>query len=210
MCFAAAPLISGAMSAATAIAGFQSQQATYAQQLTQYNQNYQDALSDNRHDETILTTQQQQTEAAYRSNDLTQAIMGAEKASMVRAAAATGGVGGPSVSDVVNGISEGINTNRTNLLINWKGQAVQLQSQKDSSVDQEMARIGQVASPIEPNPAGAILGAAGGLISGAAGADKAGFFGTPSSSTTLNTTPIATPAAAPAAPAVNSFGIGMM
>ena len=94
-------------------------------------------------------------------------LEGATKQAEARVGAATSNVSGLSVNDVVNGIGEAINDKRATLQANWNNNAVQLQSQKDTAVAQEIGRIQQVPAPYSPNPMGMIASIAGSVFKGA-------------------------------------------
>ena len=157
MCFPGAPL---ALAAAQGMASFMGQQSQYAMQETQYQQNLANALSDNRILEGRLNAQQMEEGKAYAQKDNLALIDEAKKEASVRAAAATGGVAGNTVTDLVNGVGSEVNLQRSTLNDNWMAEVTQTQSEKVSGVAQAASRIGEVAQPIAPNPAGTILGVA--------------------------------------------------
>ena len=184
MCFAGATMIGNAFGAMGELANFGSQEEQYEAKEQQYAQNIEDAEADNRADETSLTLREMQENQSYSEQDHQALIEKAQKQAQVMAAAGSSGVAGNSVGQLVAGIGVDINEKRATLETNWANTATQLQSQKDTAVAQEMARINQVAAPYSPNPMGALAGAAGDLF-GAHRSDTTNFFGTPSPSTGL-------------------------
>lgn len=153
------------------------QQQTFQAQEQRYNQNYTDALADNRVTEERLNEREMEENASYVQKDQMSLIEGAEKQAQVRSAAATGGVAGNSVQSTVNEIGTQINFKRGTLQQQWQASLGQTESEKLTAVDQEEARIGEVAPPTSPSPVGSVLSVAGaGLSYGSTDAGKS-FFG---------------------------------
>lgn len=206
MCFPGASLLTGVMST---VVGMEQQQQQYAAQLTQFNQNYQDALSDNRITEDRLQAQEVQENQEYAGKDQIALIQGAEKQAQVTAAAATGGVAGNSVQAITNEIGTQVNFQRATLNQQWNANVDQTESEKESGVAQETSRIAQVAQPTPPDGLSALVSLAGaGLKAGASPAGQS-FFG----SVTGGSGTAAAPDVAGDTSGVASFsggGIGMM
>lgn len=162
MCFPGAPVVAMmGIQAAQGIAGFEGQQQQYGAEETRFNQNYQNALAQNRIDETTLGERQMQEDAAYAQKDRMAAIEGATKSAQIAVSAAASGVAGPTVTSLVNSVGEQINTKRADLETNWQNTVQDIQSQKTSAVSQEVTRMGEVANPVSPSPVGSMLGVAG-------------------------------------------------
>jgi len=178
MCF---PLVAAqlAVTAATAVAGFASQEQQYSEEEARFQQNYTDALSDNRTTEQRLQAQEMEENAQYTQKDQLALIEGAEKQAQAQTAAATTGVAGNSVQDIVNSIGSQINYKRADLNEQWQAQVTQTESEKVSAVEQEKSRMGEVANPISPSPVGAILGVVGAGLKLGSGSGS-NFFGTTS------------------------------
>lgn len=186
MCFPGAGAAAGAaaslgLGVASSLASFGAQQQQYSMEEQRYNENYQDALADNRATETSLLDRQMQEQQAYAQKDSLAATEGATKAAQVRVAAASNGVAGPVVGDLVNAIGQQINDKRATLETNWQNTASQIQSQKTAAVSQEESRINEVANPVSPSIDGTLLTIGGdalkaaGSTGGQAGLSAAGL-----------------------------------
>lgn len=192
MCFAGAA--GPGFAAAQMVAGFIQQQQTYAGQEQQFNQNTQNALSDNRITESRLQAQEMEENASYSQKDQLALNEGAEKEAQVRAAAATGGVAGNSVSEIVNGVGEQINLKQDALQTSWQSQVQQTESAKVSGVAQEQSRIGEVANPYSPSVVGTLLGVASEGVKAGDTPSGQSFFSGLSGGSGLNSIPSMTPA----------------
>jgi hypothetical protein len=157
--------------------GFAAQEQQYNEQQAQYNQNYVNALSDNRLTEDTLQARGMENNQQYAQKDQLTLIQGAQKQATVKAAAATGGVSGNVVQSIVNGIGTQVNQARATLLTQWQANATQNYDEKQSAVSQEISRIGEVAAPFSPSPVGAVLGAVGGGLKFAGTSTGQSFFG---------------------------------
>ena len=158
MCFPGATL---ALGVAQSVVGFAGQEQQYAEEEARYNQNYQDALADNRLTESRLQAKEMEQNQEYAQKSSMALVEGAQKQATVAAAAATGGVAGNSVQEITNSIGEAINGKIADLNLQWQANVNQTESEKQSAVSQENSRIGEVANPYTPNPAGSLLSAAG-------------------------------------------------
>lgn len=212
MCFAGAA--GPGLQAAQMVVGFIGQQQTYANQEQQFNQNTQNALSDNRITESRLQAQEMEENASYSQKDQLALNEGAEKEAQARTAAATWGVVGNSVAEVVNGVGEQINLKRDALQTNWQSQVEQTESAKVSGVAQEQSRVGEVANPYSPSVIGTLLGVASqGVTAGATPSGQSWFNSLSSGGTNSTGSGLNVGDAAGAADSVggaSAAGIGMM
>ena len=175
MCF---PLVAAQLggTALGALATMGAQQQTFDAEAQRYTQNYNDALADNRVTEDRLQEREMEENASYVQKDQLALNEGAQKQAQVRAAAGAGGVTGTGVQDVVNAIGTQINAKRATLNQQWTSSIGQTQSEKLTGVNQEEARMGEVAPPTSPNFAGTLLGAAGQGLSTAGTPSGQAFF----------------------------------
>ncbi|WP_298951568.1 hypothetical protein [uncultured Methylobacterium sp.] len=152
MCVAALPILGLAMSAASAVVGFAAKQQQYEREVTQYNQNYQNALAANRDDQRQIALRQMQEEQAFRQKDHVAAVEGAERSADVSVTAASAGVGGLSVGNLIADIGRKTAENRSMMELNWKNTAQQLQAQNDASTKKAQSRIQSMPVPVAPSP----------------------------------------------------------
>lgn len=154
------------------------QEQQYEAEQARFNQNYQDALSDNRITEDRLQAQGIQENQSYSGKDQMALIEGAQKQAQVTAAAATGGVAGPSVQEIVNEVGTQVNFKRATLNDQWLANVDQTASEKQSAVAQETSRIAEVAQPTPPDGLSTLVGIAGAGVKFAGSSQGQGFFGT--------------------------------
>ena len=168
MCFPGVAAAGGfALSAASSMASFGASQEKYAAQVAAYNQNYQNALAQDRATDLSLTQRQMQEGAAYSEKDHLALVEGAVKQAQITSAAASSGVAGPTVASLVDAVGQQIDAKRTTLETNWQNTASQLQAQKTSQVMEEGMRIGEVAQPVNPGATEAVLGVSGSALKAA-------------------------------------------
>jgi cytoskeletal protein RodZ len=183
MCFPGAAAVIGV---AQAVVGFAGQEQQYQEEEARYNQNYQNALQDNRTAEARLQAKTMEQNQEYSQKAQMVQVEGAQKQATVAAAAATSGVSGNSVQEITNSVGEQINQKQADLQLQWQANVNQTASEKASAVDQENSRIGEVANPYSPSPAGALLSAAGAGLKFAGSSGGQSLFGTAPSDTSGN------------------------
>lgn len=179
MCFAgpAAAGMQFAVSAMSSLAAFGAQQQQAVEQEDRFNENYQNALADNRTTETSLLDRQMEEQRAYAQKDQLALLEGAEKTSQVQASAAAGNVRGNDITEVVNGIGEAINQKRAALFDNWQSGSLNIEAEKATAVEQETTRIEEVAQPYSPGIGGTLLGIAGAGLKAGANPNVQSYFG---------------------------------
>lgn len=152
MCFPGAGALGTlGLGIASSMANFGASQASYAAQDARYEQNYTDALALNREQENALTTRQMQENQAFSQQDHMALVEGAQKKAQATVSAATGGVAGPVLTSVINGIGQQINDKQTTLETNWQNTVSQIQSQKIANVTEEQMHISDVQPPASPS-----------------------------------------------------------
>lgn len=189
MCFPGLSAVTGIMGS---VVGMMQQQQQYEAEQARFNQNYQNALADNRITEDRLQAQETQENAEYAGKDQMALIEGAQKQAQVTAAAATGGVAGNSVQAITNEIGTAINFKRATLNDQWNANVDQTESEKKSGVAQETSRIAEVAEPTPPDGLSTLVGIAGaGLKFGGSSAGQSFFGSSTGGSSTVASTDVA-------------------
>ncbi|MBK3400421.1 virion core protein, T7 gp14 family [Methylobacterium ajmalii] len=177
MCVAALPILGLAMSAASAVVGFAAKQQQYEKDVKQYNQNYQNALAANRDDQRQIAVRQMQEEQAFRQKDHVAAIEQAQKESQVSVAAASAGVGGLSVGNLIADIHRNTAQNRSVMETNWMNTAAQLQTQNDAATNRAQSRIQSMPVPTAPSPLSMFVDIGGSAVKAFSGSGSGGAGG---------------------------------
>lgn len=154
-------VMSFGISAMSSVAEFQGRQRQADQQRQAYYRNEANALSAARDEGRQITLRQMQEQEAAGQRDRQAVVEGAEKEALASVEAAGANVSGLSVDNMIADVSRKVSTNRATLQKNWEMTAAQLQANADAIENRTISRIGQVAYPQEPSPAGMILGIAG-------------------------------------------------
>lgn len=177
MCPPVIALATIAISAASAFAGHQAQQAQYQAQVEQKQANDTNALAAARDDQNRLTLRSIQEQQAYGQKVHNQNVELAENTANVQVSAAGSNVAGISVGNLVSDARRRSDNNLTTLETNYQNTAQQLQAEAQGTVTKANTRIASVANPTEPSPTGAILGFAGSVLGSQSGTNSLSTLG---------------------------------
>lgn len=153
-------LMAGAGIAQAAV-GFAAASQDFNARSAQWRQNYVNSLAAGRDEQRQLTLRQlQEQDAAIQKGHLLM-LDEAERRSEVAVDAATAGIGGVTLDNLLTDVSRKAALNRATLATNYKNTAQQLQTEKDASVTGIENRINSVARPTSPSPASFLVEALG-------------------------------------------------
>lgn len=165
MCFAGiGGMLSGVVGAMGAVAEYNAQVDDFNARERMWKENYVNSLAAGREEQVQVQTK------AYQEQQVTSQKMeeysreGAEKAAIAEVSAASAGVGGNSVKDLIGGILSGAARNRYWAQENGRTTAAQLTQELKATNTRMMNRINSVVRPNPPNPAGAMLKIMGGFV----------------------------------------------
>lgn len=155
------PVLGAVVGIASAVVGFAAKQQQYDKDVKQYNQNVQNSLAAGRDDQKQIAARQLQEQQAYHQKDHVANVEAAQKSSEVSVAAASAGVGGLSVGNLLGDIASKTALNRGTLETNYMNTAAQLQAQNDAGTSKTQSRINSMPVPTAPNPASLFVDVAG-------------------------------------------------
>lgn len=162
MCFDPVSAVMFAMSAVKSVVEFQAQTSAADAQTDRYNRNYQNALAAGR-DQHLQLTQRQLQEQQLTAQKVNRTVVeGAELTATANVNAASAGVSGLSVDNLIADVMRKVGANRVNIQRNADYTAQQLQAQQSAVVNQEEGRINSMAPGSRPSilePALKIAGA---------------------------------------------------
>lgn len=164
MCFPAVGMILGVAQAAVSFMGAQ---ANYEAQADRWKQNYVNALAAGRDEQKQLTLRMTQEGDAHSQKSHLTNIEQAKVTAEAVTSAATSGVSGISVDNIILGIRRDIDTKRVADNTNYKNKVIQLTSEMDATTTRTQNRINSVARPTSPNPLGFALQGIGGALKAA-------------------------------------------
>jgi len=161
MCAPVLGIIGMVASVGSSLAQGAAAQADYEARSEQWRQNYVNALAAARDEQNQLTNRQLQEQSAYVQKRHLSLVEQAEKQSEAEVSAASAGVSGISVENLVQDIGRKAATNRAIAEQNWIMTANQLQAEKRATVTTAQNRINSVARPTSPSMGAYLLGAVG-------------------------------------------------
>ena len=163
MCVAAA--LGAVLSIAQAAVSFSAAQEDFDNKAAQWRQNATNSLAAGVEDQKkyVLRMSQEQDAFAQKTHQIN--VEGAEAKANAEVSAASGGVDGLSVDNIISGIDRDVRANQTAARTNYENTAVQLQSELDGTNTQIKNRINSVQVPTAPNPAAFALQGIGGALS---------------------------------------------
>lgn len=157
MCFDPISAVGFALSAGKAIVGFAAQQAASDAQTERYNQNVVNSLAAARDEQHQINVRQEQEQEASAQRARVQSVEAVKKAAEVSVSASGSGVSGLSVDALLADVRRTADENLATIETNNKNTALQLQAQKDATVNKAMSRINSMAPGTDPNPLGLAL-----------------------------------------------------
>lgn len=177
---AALPALSMIAAGGAATMSFMGKQANYGATQTAYWQNVTNSEAGARDEQRQLLVRTLQEGDATVQRKQVSYIEGAQKAALVEAGAAAGGVGGASVGNIVSDLEGKAALNRTYADENYKMKVQQLTAEMGGTVTKAQSRINAQPTGTAPNPmelAFGLLGAGAGYgaKTGASGIDPSGL-----------------------------------
>lgn len=164
MCMAGMSMLSGAVSGLSAIAQYNAQVDDFNRKEQQWKENYVNSLSAGRdeYNQLILKGVQEQGQTSQKVGQYIKEE--AIASSMAEVSAASSGVGGNTVNDIIRDIQGGAAQNRYFARENGLNAALQLTQEMKGAEVRVVNRINSVSRPQAPNPAGAMLSIVGGFV----------------------------------------------
>lgn len=151
-----------ATTAATALIGAQASSANYEAQQAQWKTNQVNALAADRDTQNALTMRQMQDGAVTQQKVQASYLDEARRQAEATVSGQASGIGGStSLGEIVQGIGQQSEENRTTLMTNWNNTAAQYQSQKDAANDTYLSRVNSVNPGTAPNPLAPAVAIAG-------------------------------------------------
>jgi len=141
--------------------------ADYEARSEQWRQNTVNSWAAAREEQGQLLQRELQEQDANAQRQHLSLIEQAEKQSEAEVSAASSGVSGISVDNLVADLGRKAATNRMVSQRNWEMTAEQLRQEKEATVTRSSNRINSVSRPTSPSGAGLIAGAGNALIGGA-------------------------------------------
>lgn len=161
MCVAA---IGAVVAIAQSVVSFAAAQEDYNARAEQWKQNYVNALASGRDEQRQLQVRMVQEQEAHAQKQQLNAIEGAEIAAEAEVSAATAGVSGISLNNILAGISRKIGMKQVADSTNHRNTVLQLGEQLKATNTNVQNRINAVQRPTAPNPLGYALQGVGGAL----------------------------------------------
>lgn len=147
---------------AQSVVSFAAAQQDYNARAEQWKQNYVNALSSGREEQNQLQIRMIQEEAGLSQKQQLTKIEGAEVASEAEVSAASAGVSGVSLDNIITGINRKVDTKLAADRTNHMNLAAQLNEELKATNTNVKNRINSVAKPSSPSPLGYALQGIGG------------------------------------------------
>ncbi len=146
------------------VVSFGAAQADYEARAAQWEQNYVNALASGRDEQRQLQVRMVQEQEAHAQKQQLNNIEGAEIAAEAEVSAASAGVSGISLSNIMVGISRKIGMKQVSDATNHRNAVLQIGEQMKATNTAIENRINSVQRPTAPNPLGYALQGAGGAM----------------------------------------------
>lgn len=161
MCGPALPVAMFALQAGQAVMQYRAQQQQAAAQTAQHNQNAANSLAAARSEQRQLAVRAMQEEEAYATERHIALVDQAQAAATVTTQAASSGVAGISVDNLVADVRRKSGFNLASMETQWENTAAQLQEEMDATNVRAQGRINSTSPGTSPSPLGAIVSIAG-------------------------------------------------
>ena len=164
MCVAALGIVA---SIAQSVVSFGAAQADYNAKAQQYKQNFQNAISSGRDDQSQIQLRflEEQQDATQKQQQ--NVIEGAEIGAEAENSAGAAGVAGISVNNILTGISRKVSQKVAADKTNYLNTVAQLGQKLKGTETTMQNQINSVQKPVKPNPLGFILQGVGGALKAA-------------------------------------------
>ncbi|UIY29183.1 hypothetical protein LZK73_21865 [Neorhizobium galegae] len=154
--------VQAVVAVATSVVSFMAAQDDYENRAAQWKQNYVNALASGREEQQQLQVRMTQEQAGHAQQQQMTEIEGAEIASEAEVSAASAGLSGISLNNILTGINRKIGQKQAAEETNHLNTVAQIGQQLKATNTNIENRINSVAKPVAPNPLGyALQGSAG-------------------------------------------------
>ncbi|MBO6814559.1 MAG: hypothetical protein JJ891_06850 [Rhizobiaceae bacterium] len=160
------PALGLALSIASSAVSFAAQQQDYENQSQQWRQNYVNALASGRDEQRQIDLRMRQEQDAFHQERHEANIEGAQLEAEAESSAASSGVGGLSLKNIMVGIRRDIDGKVQATKLNYENTVLQLSEELKNTNTKVQNQINSVQRPSSPSPAGAILKGIGGGLKG--------------------------------------------
>lgn len=167
MCFDPITAIGVGMAVAQSVVSFSAAQEDYDAKSTQWKQNYENSLASGRDEQKQLSLRMIQEEEATKQKTQLNSIEGAEVAAEAEVSAASGGISGVSLDNILIGIGRKVEAKQSAEASNLKNTIQQLTVEMEGTETKMQNRINSVQRPTAPNPLGFVLQGVGGALKAA-------------------------------------------
>lgn len=161
MCVAALGAVAAVMQS---VVSFAAAQEDYNNRAEQWKQNYVNSLASGRDEQRQLQVRMVQEQEAHAQKQQLTAIEGAEVSAEAEVSAATAGVSGISLNNILTGIGRKIGMKQVADSTNHRNTVLQIGEQLKATKTNIENRINSVQKPTAPNPLGYALQGAGGAL----------------------------------------------
>lgn len=156
--------VMAAVAVAQSVVSFAAAQSDYDAKAAQWKQNYENALAAGRDEQKQLQLRIMQEQAGHVQQQQQANIEGAEIRAEAEVSAATGGVSGISLDNILHGINMKIGQKKAAEETNHLNTVAQLNESLKATKSTIQNRINSVATPVSPNPLGYALQGVGGAL----------------------------------------------
>lgn len=163
MCVAA---IGAVVGIASSVVSFMGAQADYEARAAQWEENKVQALAQGREEQKSIQMRMVQEGDAQSQKEQQARIEGAEIAAEAETSAASAGVSGISLGNILAGINRKVDMKLSADRTNYRNTANQLTMELKGTNATIKNRINSVAKPVKPNPLGYVLQGVGGALRG--------------------------------------------
>jgi GTP-dependent phosphoenolpyruvate carboxykinase len=162
MCFPGA--VGAVVGIAQSVVSFGAAQSDYNARAAQWTQNYKNALASGRDEQRQITLRMTQEEEAFKQKSHQNSIEGAQVAAEAEVSAASAGIAGISLDNILVGIGRKTAEKQTADATNYRNTVQQLTTKMAATNTTIENRINSVQRPTAPNPLGYALTGLGGAF----------------------------------------------
>lgn len=166
MCIGVGAALGAMVSIASSVVSFMAAEEEYQAKAEQWRQNYSNSVTAAAVEQDQLTLRTMQEQEAFHQQMHETNVEGAEVAAQAEVSAASAGVSGISLDNILNGIGSKISAKREADRTNHFNVVAQITEQKKGTVVEAKNRINSMQKPTPPNPLGYILQGVGGALKG--------------------------------------------
>lgn len=161
MCVAA---LGAVASLASSVAGFAAAQQDYEAKAAQWKQNFTNAMAAGVDSQKQIALRTEQEGDLYAQKSQLQEVERAEAVAQAEVSAASGGVEGNLVDNLVTGLTRDAERNQQSLKINYQNTVQQLDQENKATETTIMNQINSVQRPVAPSALGYIASGIGGAL----------------------------------------------